>query len=180
MFDSLNYNKRFFMTPGLDAFIRQKVYLPDLIQADQERKYAVFSRVLTVYMRCHPRETFADVQTALRKNNCYTWLIAEEPNPTLPGFPPRNMHTKEACPFNLFISTKDREEAMKELKVRACNEETNLERLKYTGVYLAINHSQALAVAAHPEMRLTDLGAEYLLAKADKTAADQAANAQNS
>ncbi len=155
------------MTSPLDAFRQRTYYLHDLLEADRARSVKVFSVALCGYLNKHPRENLADVEKWLRKNHCWTRLIAAEADPTHPLHPPV-LRGKPSL-FELFISTKDPEHSMNELIQRAHDEETNLKRLEVTGVHTVKSRAQAIDGFQWDNQHkpggmhtLTDLGVSYL------------------
>lgn len=103
-----------------------------LIEKDRNRDDKEMSSLISKCL--NQGVTLQQVETVLRKNRCYTYLIANTKTP-----PPNttvSLPDGTAKIYYLFVSTKDEEYAMQELLQFSSSYEENFQKLAETGLLI--------------------------------------------
>lgn len=117
-----------------------QVSLQPILLLDRTRNLEVINTVIYQIMHEH-QLTFQQMELFLRRNNCYTYLIARQRNFT------HSDHLRFICPrtqqeknYSLFVSTRDQDEALSELLKESSTYQENLDKLEDTGIMHRQDH----------------------------------------
>ena len=132
----------------------------DIIQADKTRNIGVISMALMSYLDTRPEENLATIDCALRTNQCWSYLFAQEP---IPGVTP--ILRGEPRQFSLFITTRDPLLAQEEVLQKSGDPETNRARLYDTGFGVITELNDAVQPLTRRNVQLTPEGVEFLISR---------------
>ncbi len=110
----------------------------DVVRADKTRDCLTVMQTIISFMKDHPDETFRSIEVRLRKERRFTYLVAEEKDKNLPANIKVLDLKRNECPYQLFVTTRNKNLALAEKDKLVPNYQLNLERLEKTGAKQAI------------------------------------------
>ncbi|MBS0585496.1 MAG: hypothetical protein JSR76_04260 [Verrucomicrobia bacterium] len=114
---------------------RHTVFWEDIRRVDATRCPTDIFAVIMRYLETRPALGFADIELLLRRDRCYTHLIAKAADPNYKLYPP--FFRTIAKVYSLYVIMTTPDKAKKERIYYAGTEEENLLRLREeTGVYV--------------------------------------------
>lgn len=141
--------------------------------ADKTRNSLKVTTAIIDYIKSNPMQSLQTVEIRLRKEHCFTHLVARENDPGIPRKAKILDWEGNLCKFSLWTITRDKEIALKEKYLYTPNSMINLENLKETG-FVSVSDEDMLEsmmeslLAVGGYFELNELGTKILADKVDE------------